>query len=83
MWGPSEGFLSGDASQVGRCGEVRKWLNRAVSKTAVSLWHRGFESHPLRHSCFDLALEGSRKRSLNPVSVPLQFPALKVKVGGK
>ena len=30
-------------------GEVREWLNRAVSKTVVRLpADRGFESHPLR-----------------------------------
>lgn len=32
-----------------RCGEVREWLNRAVSKTVRSgNGPRGFESHPLR-----------------------------------
>ena len=29
-------------------GEVREWLNRAVSKTVVPKRYRGFESHPLR-----------------------------------
>ena len=31
-------------------GEVREWLNRAVSKTVVPKRYRGFESHPLRQN---------------------------------
>ena len=31
-------------------GEVREWLNRAVSKTVVPFGYHGFESHPLRNA---------------------------------
>ena len=30
-------------------GGMRERPNRTVSKTVVSLWHRGFKSHSLRH----------------------------------
>ena len=48
---PAPGLESEAVSTTaGPRGEVREWLNRAVSKTVVPKRYRGFESHPLRQA---------------------------------
>ena len=47
-------------------GEVREWLNRAVSKTVVPKRYRGFESHPLRQT--DGQATGSERAGFTPGS---------------
>ena len=59
------GLESGAVFSHGRArGEVREWLNRAVSKTVVPKRYRGFESHPLRHEP-DTAEPGEMREWLN------------------